>query len=83
VTVEQKFQKITVRSGDGGEVLGEGKVNGTTFTLTMNKGAGGKSKLFRGRIEGNTIEAMDTGDEKDRWSATRESGSEELLDAQG
>lgn len=84
VRVEQKFQKITVRSGDrGDEVLGQGKVNGAIFTLKLNRDASDKSKVFHGRIEGNTIEAMDAGDEKDRWSATRESGSEELLDAQG
>jgi len=82
-TVEQKFQKIIVRSGDGGQVLGEGKVNGATFTLTIDKGAGDKSKLYRGTIDGNKIEAMDTGSEKEHWSATRESGSERLLDPQG
>lgn len=83
VTVEQKFKTITVRSGDGGEMLGEGKINGASFTLTMNKDAGGKSKLFRGTIDGNKIEAMGTGSEKDHWSATRESGSEEPLDVRG
>jgi Methyltransferase domain len=82
-TVEQKFQKIIVRSGDGGEMLGEGKVNGATFTITIDKGPGDKSKLYRGTIDGNKIEAMGTGSEKDHWSATRESGSERLLDPQG
>jgi protein-L-isoaspartate O-methyltransferase len=78
--VEQKFQNITVRPGDGGEVLGEGKVDGARFTLTIDKGAGDKPKLIRGTIDGNKIEATDTGSEKDHWSATRESGSEKPLD---
>jgi SAM-dependent methyltransferase len=80
VTVEQKFQKIAVRLGDGGEVLGEGKVDGATFTLAMNKDASGESKLFRGKIEGNIIEATNTGGEEHHWRATRESGSEKPLD---
>ena len=80
VTVEQKFQKIAVRLGDAGEVLGEGKVSGATFTLAMNKDAGGESKLFRGKIEGNIIEATNTGSEEHHWRATRESGSEKPLD---
>jgi hypothetical protein len=81
VTVEQKFQKIAVRLGDAGEVLGEGKVNGTTFTLAMNKDTSGESKLFHGKIEGNTIEATNTGSEEHHWRATRESGSEKPLDS--
>lgn len=80
VTVEQKFQNITVRTGDGGEVLGKGKVNGATFTFTVNKDPGGNSKVFRGTIDGNKIEAKGAGDEKNRWSAARESGSEKPLD---
>jgi SAM-dependent methyltransferase len=82
-TVEQKFQKIIVRSGDGGEMLGEGKVDGATFTLTIDKGSGDKSKLYRGTIDGNKIEAMGTGSEKDDWSATREPRSERPLDPHG
>jgi len=83
VTVEQKFQKITVHSGDSGEVLGEGRVNGTTFTLTMNEDTDDESKLFRGRLDGNTIEATNTGSEQHRWKATREAGSEKPLDPGG
>ena len=80
VTVEQKFQKIAVRLGDAGEVLGEGKVNGATFTLAMNKDASGESKMFRGKIEGDKIEATNTGSEEHHWRARRESGSEKPLD---
>jgi SAM-dependent methyltransferase len=83
VTVEQKFQKITVRTSDSGEALGEGKVDGATFTLAMNKDASGNPKLFRGKIDGNTIEATDTGSEAHRWRATRESGSEKPVDQSG
>jgi SAM-dependent methyltransferase len=80
VTIEQKFQKIAVRLGDAGEVLGEGNVNGATFTLAMNKDASGESKVFRGKIEGNIIEATNSGSEEQHWRATRESGSEKPLD---
>jgi SAM-dependent methyltransferase len=80
VTVEQKFQKIAVRLGEAGEVLGEGKVKGATFTLAMNKDANGESKMFRGKIEGDIIEATNTGSEEHHWRATRESGSEKPLD---
>jgi SAM-dependent methyltransferase len=80
VTIEQKFQKIAVRLGDAGEVLGEGNVNGATFTLAMNKNASGESKVFRGKIEGNIIEATNSGSEEQHWRATRESGSEKPLD---
>jgi SAM-dependent methyltransferase len=80
VTVEQKFQKIIVRSVDGGEVLGEGNVDGATFTFAMNEDANGKSKLFQGKIEGNTIEATNTDSEEHHWKAVREPGSEKPLD---
>lgn len=80
VVVEQKFQKITVRAGDSSEVLGEGKMNGATFDLTMNNDASGESRPFHGEINGNTIEATDAGSEEHRWSATRESGGEKPLD---
>lgn len=80
VTVEQKFQKIAVRLGDAGEVLGEGKVHGATFTLAMNKDASGESKMFFGKIEGDIIEATNPGSEEHHWRARRESGSERPLD---
>ena len=82
VNVDQKFQKIIVYSGDTGEFLGEGKVNGATFTLgTMTKGANPESKLFQGKIDGDTVQATTPGSEKHRWSATREAGSKTALDA--
>lgn len=80
VNVDQKFQKIIVYSGDTGELLGEGKVNGVTFTLgTMTKGA--SHKLFQGKIDGDTIQATTPGSEEHRWRATREAGSKTALDA--
>lgn len=81
VTVEQKFQKITARLGDGGEVLGEGKVNGNTFALSMKKNANGEQKLFHGKIDGDVIEATDTGSEMHHWRATREAGSKKPVDS--
>jgi hypothetical protein len=82
VTVEQKFQKITAHD-DSGQVLGEGKVNGATFTLDLNQDADGKTKQFRGKIDGNTIEATNPSSEEHRWTATRESGSEKSVDQSG
>jgi SAM-dependent methyltransferase len=82
VRVDQKFQKIIVYSGDTGELLGEGKVNGATFTLgTMNKGANAEPNLFQGKIDGDTIQATTLGSEEHRWRATREAGSKTALDA--
>jgi SAM-dependent methyltransferase len=82
VNVDQKFQKIIVYSGDTGELLGEGKVNGATFTLrTMTKGASPEPKLFQGKIDGDTIQATTSGNEEHRWRATREAGSKTALDA--
>jgi hypothetical protein len=83
VTVEQKFQEITVHSADGAEIIAKGKVNGVTFTLVFNKNPDDRFDVFRGKIQGNTIEAADTGSEEHRWSATRESGSEKPLDQSG
>jgi hypothetical protein len=81
VTVEQSFQKITARASSNGDILGEGKINGTLFTLTVNQGSGSKSTQFRGKIEGNTIEAAAADDPDNRWRATREAGTEKPLDA--
>jgi SAM-dependent methyltransferase len=82
VNVDQKFQKISVYSTDTGQLLGEGKVNGGTFTLqTMNKGANAETRLFQGKIDGDTIEATNPGSEAHRWRATRQAGSKAALDA--
>jgi hypothetical protein len=82
VNVDQRFQKIIVYSGDTGELLGEGKVNGDTFALeTMTKGANAEPKLFQGKIDGDTIQATTPGSEEHRWRATREAGSKTALDA--
>jgi SAM-dependent methyltransferase len=82
VNVDQRFQKIIVYSGDTGELLGEGKVNGDTFALeTMTKGANAEPKLFQGKIDGDTIKATTPSSEEHRWRATREAGSKTALDA--
>ncbi|MBA2432310.1 MAG: class I SAM-dependent methyltransferase [Chthoniobacterales bacterium] len=79
VTVEQTFQKITVRSGAGedGEVIGDGTVNGKSFTLTMKKEGKGKGGVFKGKIDDNSIEASGKGG---AWKAEREAGTEKPLD---
>jgi precorrin-6B methylase 2 len=81
VTVEQKFQEIAVRSEDGADFIAKGKVNGATFTLVFNKNPDDRFDVFRGKIQGNTIEAAETGDQERQWTATREVGSETPLDA--
>jgi hypothetical protein len=81
VTVEQKFQEITVRSEDGAEVIAKGKVDGATFTLVFNKNPDDRFDVFRGKVQGNTIEAAETGDQARQWRATREVGTEQPIDA--
>ena len=78
IEIEQAFQKITARDGEGGAVLGEGRVEGYEFNLTLGKAAG-KATTFHGRIEGNTIEAAAPGTST-RWKAEREPGTEKPLD---
>jgi predicted O-methyltransferase YrrM len=77
VVVEQQFQNFTVRAGEGGEVLGEGKMSGRDFSLTLKKGGKGGT-TFKGRIEDNSIEAKDG--KGNTWKAEREAGSEKPID---
>ena len=79
IEIEQAFQMITARDADGGEVLGEGRVEGREFNLTLGKAAAGKPTTFHGRIDGNTIEASAPG-KPVRWKAEREAGTEKPLD---
>jgi len=79
VVVEQAFQKITVRAGEGGEVLGEGNLKGTDFVLTLKGAAGENVTSFAGSIEGNRIKATPSG-KGGGWSAEREAGTEKPLD---
>ena len=74
VVVDQTFQKFTVRPHEGGESLGEGRIRGDEFTLTLNKGA-----TFTGTIEGNTIKASASG-KGGTWKAEREAGTEKPID---
>ena len=82
VTVEQSFQKITVRAGEGeggGEVVGEGKLTGSDFTFTMRNAEGAKPLTFTGKVDGNSIKATGTGSGSS-WTAEREAGTEKPLD---
>ena len=82
VTVEQNFQKITVRAGEGeggGEVIGEGKLTGTEFTFTMRNAEGAKPLTFTGKVDGNSIKATGPGSGSG-WTAEREAGTEKPLD---
>lgn len=81
VEIEQVFQMITARNPDGGEVLGEGRVEGTEFNLALRQGAAGKATTFHGKIDGNTIEASAPG-KAGKWKAAREPGTEKPLDAE-
>ncbi|HSH37718.1 MAG TPA: class I SAM-dependent methyltransferase [Chthoniobacterales bacterium] len=79
VLVEQTFQKIAVRPADGGDVIGEGNLNGTEFTLTLRNAAGGNATTFTGTIDGNSIKASGSG-KGGSWKAEREPGSEKPID---
>ena len=74
VIVDQTFQKFAVRPHEGGESIGEGRIRGNEFTLTLSKGA-----TFTGTIEGNTIKATATG-KGGTWKAEREAGTEKPID---
>jgi hypothetical protein len=80
VVVEQTFQKISVRAGDGGEVLGEGTVNGNEFTLTLNQSATGGPVSFSGTLDGDRVKATAASAKGGSWTAERESGSEKPID---
>lgn len=80
VFVDQTFQKFTVRSAAGGEVIGEGRLHGKEFTLTLSKPAPGGAMSFTGEVEGNTIKANATGKTGGGWKAEREPGTEKPLD---
>ena len=80
VVVEQTFQNITVRAGDGGEVLGKGKLNGNEFTLTLNHSASGGPASFSGTVEGDRVKATAASAKGGSWTAEREAGSEKPID---
>ena len=80
VLVEQTFQNITVRSGDGGEVLGKGKLNGNEFTLTLDRSATGGPASFSGTVEGDSVKATAASAKGGSWTAERESGSGKPID---
>lgn len=79
IMVDQTFQMITVRASDGGEVIGDGRLTGSEFYLTIYKAAGGKPMSFTGTIDGNSIQAHAPG-KAASWKAEREPGTEKPLD---
>ena len=80
VLIEQTFQKITLRPAEGGDPIGEGKLTGNEFTVTLKGGAGGGASTFTGTVEGNSIKANSTGAKGGTWKAEREPGTEKPLD---
>ncbi len=82
VVIEQTFQKVTVRAGDGAEPLAEGRLTGNDFTLTLNASSGGKPAQFTGTITGNKIVATDA-EKREAWRAEREAGSEKPIEPPG
>ena len=79
VVVEQTFQRFSVRGDAGGEPIGEGRVHGTEFNLTLRGAGGGGGLEFTGTIEGNTIKASGSG-KAGNWTAEREAGTEKPID---
>lgn len=80
VTVEQQFQKFSVRAGEGNEIIGQGRLLGTEFTLTLNKGGRGKPISFTGEVDGDRIKASAPGTAIN-WNADREAGTLKPLDS--
>ena len=79
VVIEQAFQEFVVRAEEGGAALGEGKVSGLEFYLTMDKATGVKPLSFTGTIDGNSLKATAAG-KGTGWKAEREPGTEKPLD---
>ena len=79
VLVEQEFQKISIRRANGGDTIGEGKLHGNEFTLTMKGASGAGSGSFTGTVDGNTLKANASG-KGGSWKAEREAGSEKPLE---
>ena len=79
VVVDQTFQKFSVRAAEGGESLGEGRLHGNEFTLTLSKAADGKPASFSGTVEGNKIKAS-AASRGGNWTAEREPGTEKPID---
>jgi hypothetical protein len=79
VVVEQTFQDFIVRTADGSALLGEGKVNGSEFYVTLPAGSRGKPTRFTGTIEGNRIDAV-LPEQGLKWQGEREPGSEKPLE---
>ena len=80
VLVDQTFQKFSVRAEEGGEPIGEGRLHGTEFTLTLSKAADGKPATFTGTVEANNIKATASSRGGGSWTAEREPGTEKPID---
>ncbi len=79
IVIEQTFQMITARGTEGGEPIGQGRLDGSEFTLALGKTAGSAATTFTGTVEGNTIKAIAPG-QRASWQAEREPGTEKPLD---
>lgn len=79
VVVDQTFQKFSIRAHEGAEPIGEGRLSGTEFTLTVRSAPAGKPVSFTGTIEGSRIKATASGT-GGGWKAEREAGSEKPID---
>jgi hypothetical protein len=81
LVIEQTYQEIAVRTAEGGDVIGEGKLDGREFYLTLSKSAGATPISFTGTADGNSIKAT-AADGRETWIAEREAGTEKPLEAQ-
>lgn len=76
VTVEQDYQKITLKQG--GKELGTGKLDGKNFTVTIaGEGEGG---MFKGTVDGDTATATKDGTPVAKFTAQREPGTQKPLE---
>ena len=79
VTIEQTFQRFTVRRSDNNDEIGAGSVNGTEFVMMMRDTPDAAATSFIGTIDGNSIKAT-ASNKRGTWRGEREAGSEKLLD---
>jgi hypothetical protein len=79
IVIEQTFQMITVRGPEGGEPIGQGRMDGGEFNLAFKKTAGRAATSFTGTVDDDRIKAIAPG-QRASWQAEREPGTEKPLD---
>ena len=79
LVLEQAFQKLTLRDGTTGQALGDGRVSGNSFTMSLANSSAAKPMTISGTIKGEQLAGL-IGEKRMRFVANREPGSETPLD---